>query len=139
MKVATKSAADVGHGESLDQVKDRFALWRKSRKRGERISRALWAAAVGLAEQHGVQQIAQELRVDCDVLKKRIARNVGPTQTVKAAPQFVELFATQPASNAPRSVECMVEMENGRGGKMRVEFNNINGLIDLASAFWSAR
>jgi hypothetical protein len=33
----------------------------------------------------------------------------------------------------------MVEMENGRGGKMRVEFNNINGLIDLASAFWSAR
>ena len=137
MKAATKFAGDVA-GESLAQVKDRFALWRKSRKPGEHISNALWAAAVGLVEQHCVQQIAQELRVNCNVLKKRIARNPGSTQTVKVAPQFVELFA-QPALNAPRSVECMVEMENGRGGKMRVEFNNINGLIDLASAFWSAR
>jgi hypothetical protein len=138
MKATTKSAEDAGHGESLAQVKDRFALWRKSRKRGEHISNALWSAAVGLAEQHGVQRVAQELRVNCNVLKKRIARNADPMQTVKAAPQFVELFA-QTALNATRSVECMVEMENGRGGKMRVEINNISGLIDLASAFWSAR
>ena len=55
MKATTKSAEDVGHGESLEQVKERFALWRQGRKRGERISSALWAAAVGLAEQHGVE------------------------------------------------------------------------------------
>ena len=138
MKATTKSAEDVGHGGGLEQVKERFALWRQGRKRGERISNALWAAAVSLAEQHGIQRTAQELRVSCDVLNKHIARNVGPTRTAKAVPQFVELFA-QPVLNAAPSAECMVEMENGRGGKMRVELNNINGLIDLASAFWSAR
>ena len=132
MKATTKSAEDVWHGESLEQVKERFALWREGRKRGERISSALWAAAVSLVEQHGVQRTAQELRVSCDVLKKHIARNVGPTRTAKEVPQFVELFA-QPVLNAARSAECMVEMENGHGGKMRVELNNINGLIDLAS------
>ena len=138
MKATTKSAEDVGHGESLEQVKERFALWRQGRKRGERISSALWAAAVGLAEQHGVERTAQELRVGCDVLKKHIARNAGPMRTAKTAPRFVELFA-QPLLNAAPSVECMVEMENGHGGKMRVELNNINGLIDLVSAFWSPR
>lgn len=138
MKATTKFAEDVGHGESLEQVKNRFSLWRKSRKRGEHISTALWAAAVSLAAQHGVERTSQELRVSCDVLKKHIARNTVPTRTAKVAPQFVELFA-QPVLNAARSAECMVEMENARGGKMRVELNNINGLIDLASAFWSAR
>ena len=138
MKATTKFAEDVGHGESLNQVKDRFALWRKNRKRGEHISTALWASAVSLAAQHGVERIAQELRVSVDVLKKHIARSVDPTRTAAAAPRFVELFA-QPLLNAAPSVECMIEMENGRGGKMRVEINNIDALIDLANAFWSLR
>lgn len=59
MKATTQSTEDVGHGESLGQVKDRFVLWRKDRKRGERISNALWAAAVGLVEQHGVLRTAR--------------------------------------------------------------------------------
>lgn len=138
MKARTKSAEDVGHGESLEQVKDRFALWRKSRKRGERISNALWAAAVGLVEQHGLQRTAQELRVDCDLLKKHLARRAGPTRTAKAVPQFVELFAPPLLSTAPMTA-CIVVMENARGGKMRVELGNIDGLAGLASAFWSAR
>ncbi|MFC3110709.1 hypothetical protein ACFQAT_13385 [Undibacterium arcticum] len=138
MKATTKSAEDVWPGESLEQVKDRFALWRKGRKRGERISNALWASAVGLVAQHGLQRTAQELRVDCNLLKKHIARNAGSTRTAKAASQFVELFA-QPASSAVPAAQCVVEMENARGGKMRVELGNIDGLAGLASAFWSAR
>jgi len=138
MKAMTKSAEDVGHGESLEQVKDRFALWRKGRKRGERISNALWAAAVVLAEQHGVQRIAQELRVDCNVLNKHIGRNASPTRTAKTVPQFVELFA-QPVLSAARSAECMVEMENGHGGKMRVELKSLDGLVSLSNSFWNVR
>lgn len=138
MKATPKSAEDVGHGESLEQVKERFALWREGRKRGEHISSALWAAAVSLVVQHGVQRTAQELRVSCDVLKKHIARNVGPTRTATEIPQFVELFA-QPVLNAARSAECMVEMENGHGGKMRVELKSLDGLVSLSNSFWNVR
>jgi hypothetical protein len=138
MKVATKSEQTGEHGESLEQVKQRFVLWREGRKRGERISNALWAAAVGLVERHGLLRTAQELRIDCDGLKNRIGRDAGSERIRKAQPQFVELFAP-PALNTAPTAECIVEMENARGGKMRVELKSLDGLAGLASAFWGAR
>lgn len=138
MKAGMQSAEDVGHGESLEQVKQRFLLWREGRKRGEHISNALWAAAVGLVDQHGLQRTAQALRVDYEQLRKRVAPNAGPTRAAEAAPQFVELFAQPVLSSAPVA-QCIVEMQNARGGKMRVELGNIDGLAGLANAFWSAR
>jgi hypothetical protein len=138
MKAGTQSAEDVGHGESLEQVKQRFLLWREGRKRGERISNTLWAAAVVLVEQHGLQRTVQALRVDCDQLKKHVSRSASQTHTAKAASQFVELFP-QPALSAARVAQCIVEMQNAWGGKMRVELDSIDGLAGLASAFWSAR
>lgn len=133
-----QSAEEVGHGESLEQVKDRLALWRLGRKPNERIPNALWAAAVGLVEQHGLQRTAQALCVDCGQLERRAARGAGTVPATKAPPQFVELFA-QPAAGARPVAQCVVEMQNARGGKMRVELGGIDGLAGLASAFWSAR
>jgi len=139
MKAKMNSAEDTGHGASLDlaQVKERFAQWRLARKRGERISHALWAAAVGLVEHHGLQQIAQALGVDGDQLKKRVARSTAPTRAAKEPHQFVELFAQPTPSAAPVS-QCIVEMQNVRGAKMRVELGSIAGLDRLVSAFWGA-
>ena len=138
MKARTQSAEDVGHGESLEQVKQRFVLWRAGRKRGEHISNALWEAAVGLVARHGLVRTARELRIDCDGLKKRCARGAGSEDTGKTQPQFVELFAP-PALNTASTGDCIVEMENARGCKMRIELQNIDGLASLVSAFWSAR
>ena len=138
MKMATKSAQAGEHGESLEQVKRRFALWRESRKRGEHISNALWVAAVALVERHGLQRTAQELRIDYGGLKKRLERGADPERTGKVGTQFVEMFAP-PAFSAAPMTECIVEMENARGGKMRVELRSLDGLAGLASAFWNAR
>ena len=138
MRVATKSEQAGEYGESLEQVKQRFVLWREGRKRGERISNALWAAAVGLVERHGLLRTAQELRIDCDGLRKRIARGAGSKHIREAQAQFVELFAPPALSTAP-TAECVVEMENSRGGKMRVELKSLDGLAGLTSAFWGAR
>jgi len=140
MKARMRSAEDAGHGTNLEleHVKDRFAQWRDDRKPGERISNALWAAAVAQVEQHGVEWIAQTLGLDSEQLSKRVARSVGPTRLANAAPQFVELFAPPVVSADPGS-QCIVEMQNARGGKMRVELCNIAGLDGLVSAFWSAR
>ena len=140
MKARMNSAEDTGHGASLDleQVKERFAQWRLGRKPRERISHELWAAAVGLVEQHGLQRTAQALGVDDDQLRKRVARSAAPAHTAKVPHQFVELFA-QPAPNAAPASPCIVEMQNVRGAKMRVELGSIAGLDGLVSAFWGAR
>jgi hypothetical protein len=57
------------------------------------------------------------------------------------APRFVELF--EPAGpTAPAGAsqpECVVELDNARGAKMRVELsgNGLCGLSTLCSAFWA--
>ena len=141
MKATTRLAGDVGHGGSLEQIKARFALWRKGRRRGERISSALWALAVGLVAQHGLEQTAQALRVDGEQLKKRVAKSAGlprVASTASAGSKFIELFAPSALNPVP-AFQCIVEMQNVRGGKMRVELSHVDGLAGLASAFWSAR
>ena len=138
MKMATKLAQAEEDGETIEQVKQRFALWRDGRKRGEHISGALWAAAVRMVRQHGLQRTAQELHVDCGRLKKRLEGNGAPALAGKAEPQFVEIFS-RPALSATHTCACIVEMENAWGGKMRVELKGLDGLTDLSNAFWRAR
>ena len=96
------------------------------------------AAAVGLVEQHGLQRTAQALGINGDQLKKHVVRGAGPARLTKATPQFVELFA-QPAPIAALASPCIVEMQNVRGAKMRVELGSIAGLDGLVSAFWGAQ
>ena len=132
------------HAESLDEVKQQFAHWRASRKRGAHITGALWAAAVRVAVDHGVEQTARELHINPIRLAKCLQRErgIGLTQAntsavSKAVPRFVELFAQAPHA-ATQMHGCTVEMENARGGKMRVELTSLDGLAGLASAFWGA-
>jgi NAD(P)-dependent dehydrogenase (short-subunit alcohol dehydrogenase family) len=132
------------HAESLDEVKQQFAHWRASRMRGAHITSALWAAAVRVAERHGVEQTAQALRINPIRLAKCLQRERGvspaqasATAVSSVAPRFVELFAQAPYA-ATQMHGCTVEMENARGGKMRVELTSLDGLDKLASAFWSA-
>lgn len=129
-----------GHGESLEQVERRFSRWRESRKQGQRIPTVLWAAAAGMAKQHGVHRVARELRLDYNGLKNRVGP-VGPARgAAKIDAQFVELFGA-PASTVAPVCECAVELENARGAKMRVQLNGhgLAGLERLCSAFWGAR
>ena len=126
------------HGESLEQVGKRFKRWRDARVRGEHIAAVLWAAAVGMARQHGLHRVAHELRVDYDRLKKRLERAGGAAQVGKVDTRFVELLAW-PAPAATSLCECAIELENARGAKMRVELNGngLAGLAGLCSTFWS--
>ena len=134
----TTKISQARHGESLEQVRKRFKRWRETRVRGEHIPDVLWAAAVGMAVEHGLDRVAQELHVDCDRLKKRLGQT-GALQTRKGGVQFVELAFAPPPQPASLC-ECAIELENVRGAKMRVELNGngLAGLAGLCSAFWSA-
>ena len=127
------------HGESLAQIGERFKHWRETRVRGEHIPERLWVAAVEMAREHGVHRVVCELRVDHDRLTKRLEHEVSAADAGKDGPRFVELMVS-PAPGAQSLCECAVELENGRGAKMRVELNGngLAGLAGLCSAFWGA-
>lgn len=133
----SERAAQV-EGESLEELEQRFRQWRESRKRGDQIPSALWDAAVGMVGAHGVRRVANKLRLDYGSLNRRVE---GEVQADKANTEFVELFAAPPAAPATAVTrECVIELENARGAKMRVELNGagLAGLAHLCRGFWGA-
>ena len=129
-------------GDELSQLKGRFEEWRAGRRVGERIPLELWTAAVAAAAEYGAYGVALELHLDYAALKRRAALADGKAPATELAPRFVELFApagrTIPAGSP--QPECVVEMANARGAKMRVELsgNGLCGLSTLCNAFWVA-
>lgn len=139
MKESKRPEQAGAQGESLEQVEQRFGRWRESRKLGQRIPPALWAAAVEMAAKHGLHRVVHALHLDRENLKKRLEQAGGAVPSSKLDTQFVELFsASAPATAAVR--ECVVELDNGRGAKMRIELNGtaVASLSGLCNAFWSA-
>ena len=129
-------------GGSLEGVKQGLRHWRAQRKLGEHIPAPLWTAAVDATKEHGLHRVAIELRLDYAGLKRRVEQAGGTMQGSQVTPRFVELFATAApaASAAAGRHECVVELENVRGAKMRVELNGggLAGLAGLCAAFWGA-
>ena len=113
-------------------VQRRFAQWRRTRKRGARIPESLWASAVKLSATHGFHPTAKALQLDYYGLKKRVAQDVAtpPNGT------FVELAT--PLLASPR--ECVIELENVAGARMRVHVKGGDApdLVALARSLWSA-
>lgn len=129
--------------KSLRRLQQRFAQWRRAKTGWGRIPVPLWSAAVDSAAKYGVYRTARSLGLDYAHLKRSIA---SMPRTVKVAAKravavksahFVELQArTLPAM--PGSGECVVEMENARGGKLRVQFKggDLAALAALTGGFW---
>ena len=127
-----------GRIAGLEAAQARLERWRQNRSQGERIPESLWAAAVKLAETHGVARISTALRIDYYALKKRL----GPVSTLASSqPQgpvatFVELAS--PVRTDSR--ECTVELENAAGAKMRIHIrgSELPDLPALSRSFWES-
>ena len=134
MKVTGKTVQVKASADALMQLKERFATWRAVRKLGMRIPPELWSAAVEMVSVHGACRVAGELNLDYDMLKQRAALAGGKTGTAHLVPRFVELFAAagpMPAHSASLP-ECVIELANARGSRMRVELNG-QGLVGLSA------
>ena len=139
MKVTGKAVQVKASADALMQLKERFATWRAVRKLGMRIPPELWSAAVEMVSVHGACRVAGELNLDYDMLKQRAPLAGGKTGTAHLVPRFVELFAAagpMPAHSASLP-ECVIELANARGSRMRVELNGLGlvGLSALCGAF----
>ena len=118
----------------LEEVRQQFESWRSTRAPRSRMPEAMWASAVKLARQYGLYRTAKALRLDYVRLKSLVGG--GDTTDKTQAPKFVELVA------APsQAVQCIVELENGRGKKMRIHLpaSAVRDLIALGRRCWSAK
>jgi len=121
----------------LEAGRRRFERWRRSRKGHARIPEPLWASAVKLAGAYGLCRTARTLRLDYNSLKKRINSTGLCDPSVPqgaAATTFVEMVAPEP-SCLP---ECIVELEDPQGAKMRIHLRNseVPDLAALSRSFW---
>jgi hypothetical protein len=115
----------------IEEAREQFENWRRDRKRGERIPANMWETAVGLAKQHGVWPTAKALHLDHSRLKRLVRNDQGDEKSSA----FVELIP-----QGGMLYSCVVEMEDGRGARMRVELKGAAvDVTALSWTFWSER
>ena len=120
----------------LENVWRRFERWRRSRTRGRRIPEALWAAAVEAAREYGASRTASVLRINYETLKRRLQQQrseTGEVAKLGELPGFIELAL--PARGMVG--ECILELEDVDGAKMRVHLKGLEApdLAALAHSF----
>jgi len=149
----------------LGSVRYQFERWRGTKKtRRERIPEELWSAAIELRGQYSVNQISQTLRLNYNDLKKRILGSLHKAHRREqgtlsqgeklSSGSFVEFdwrrgFSSSLSaclserdrlqSGNAQADECVIEMEDAYGSKMRMSFKghaNLD-LLELGKAFWS--
>ena len=119
----------------LDRTRRRFDRWRRTRKSRSPIPEPLWASAVKAAGAYGLHRTARVLGLDYYALKKRVegaaSRGVSEGQ---ASATFLELASA--ASTC--SPECILELEDPSGAKMRVHLKGVEApdLTALSRSFW---
>jgi hypothetical protein len=120
----------------LESARRRFKQWRRTRRSRSRIPEVLWAAAVKAAGRYGVYRTARALSLDYYSLKKRSeGAGMHPAPEAGGKADFIELI---PATSVGPA-ECLLELEDPGGAKMRVHLKGgqVPDLAALSRSFWS--
>ena len=131
-KMKPRAALPAG----LESARRRFERWRETRRGRPVIPESLWAVAAGAARQFGIHRTCRALRLDYVVLKRHLETGATQSPPPGAAPHpgFVELV---PAGSISPT-ECVVEIEDPSGARMRIELRGIPA-PDLATLTRSLR
>jgi len=121
---------------ALEQVQQQFKYWRSTRGKRCPIPGELWRAAESLYPEYSLYHICKALGLNYTDLKGRVQQKqtVFTPSTISSA-QFIELGL---GDRLP-AAECLVEMQNSKGAKMRMHFKGNAGLdlLELSKIFWS--
>lgn len=101
--------------EPIAQLQRHLQQIRSTQPPRSKLPESLWGAAVELARQHGVYQVAHALRLDYMGLKKRLNGVTSP-QPSATKTAFMELVTP------PTIPECVIELESASGGKIRIQW-----------------
>jgi hypothetical protein len=119
----------------LQAARRRFQHWRRTRKIGSRIPKPLWATAVKLAEAYGIHPTAKALGLDYNSMKKRVE---SASQLAVAASANAATFLELSAPVGRGMPECILELEDVEGTKMRLHFKGIEApdVAALSRSLW---
>ncbi len=118
----------------IEATRMKFEKWRRRRTGRERIPESLWSEAVELARRYGTWPAARALKLDYNKLKQ-LAVAGKERRALNSPATFVEVIP--PAAGVS---SCIVEMENGRGSRMRIEWKGAAAdLTALSRTFWDGR
>jgi hypothetical protein len=115
-----------GFPAGFSRAQRKMERWRQRHRLRARLPEELWREAAELACVHGINRTARALRLDYYSLKKRVDPAAGSGEH---APEFVEILPGP--MPAPRP-QCMIEVEDASGAKMRIRLQG-GDLPDLAA------
>lgn len=119
---------------TLEEVQDKFRIWRKSRKKRTSIPRDLWQAAIEQTKSYSINTVSKALGLSNTDLKKRVeASRTDISCSPSPAATFVELGLNEAIPG-----RCIIEMDTPRGARVKMDLMGTVGidLLKLAKAFW---
>jgi hypothetical protein len=112
-------ARKVAVPDAVRQLGQQFEQFRSTRSGRGKLPEWLWQAAVEQAREHGVNVVAQALRLDYNVLKRRVG-SAEQRRSKAPIPSFVELIGAA----ATTGDEYIVEFEGAPHPRMRVQWKS---------------
>jgi hypothetical protein len=122
----------------LESVKVQFDAWRSNKKNErERIPKELWEAAIEIVGPYSINEVATHLRLNYTDLKKRMPGNSCQSSLKLNPSAFMEIPCDPPNMQS----ECIIEMEDDKGCRMKMSFRGETrlDLMELGKAFWNKR
>lgn len=126
----------------LYKVKSAFEAWRNTKTKGSRIPQDLWEQAIALYPKYSIGKIAGTLSLSYTDFKKHVENKIGEHSSFINDPVSGFIECDFPSACSPVPVaECVVEMEDGSGSKMRMCFRGKTDfdLLELGKSFWMRR
>lgn len=120
--------------QALTILKRRFSLWRLHRAKGTHIPEDLWQAAIEAARKYGIWRVSEKLHIHRNSLRRRLEEESQPA-TRQRPLHFVEI----PGKILPPSRECVVELQDREGLRLRVELRDGQSAENLARSLWKER
>lgn len=114
------------NSQSLIDLRERFKRWRERRQKRGRVPEELWEAAGRVVQENAVSRVSRELGLNYRTLKMRVEKE-GFDQVINRdlGSEFVELDFSEVSIPG---IECVVEVEEANGAKMRMHLKNVKGI-----------
>jgi hypothetical protein len=121
---------------TLREVRSRFETWRRGKKRGSRIPKDLWAAAVKVCTGQSINQVSRALGLNHTELKRRVRGTERRADgQVFSGTKFLEL----PLGLETDPIVCSLELERTGGDKLKMSLSckcRDFDPLELARVFW---
>jgi hypothetical protein len=120
---------------ALSRAQRKIEQWRQQHRPRSRLPDELWSEAAKLACAYGINRTARALRLDYYALKEHAA---AAAEVGERAPEFVEVL---PGAIPGARPECLIEIEEAGGDKMRIRLQggNLPDVAELTRAFRECR